>query len=310
MSYGDSRRHALTLLETCLGVGGAETLLVVCDAPHRGVLKPFRDAARAIGLRRLDEHLYVDGDTLRGVLPSYEVVIFCVSDALTLSLGHSDARLQACRSGSRVAFLTQPLESTPPPGEIFKVAKATNTLRDRLRGARKLAINTSSSELVVDVSGRDPLALTSLVTRPGAWGAVPDYAEVALAPIESSPNGSFVIDACVVGLGALKERLTLFFENGRLKLEGSNLVGESLSRMMAREPGLNVLSEVGFGTNRMRREFRREFDDKKALGSAHLGLGDNHTIGGVNRSSLHLDCLAKMCGLRVDGVPIDFQSLH
>jgi hypothetical protein len=119
-------------------------------------------------LRRLDEHLYVDEDTLRGVLPSYEVVIFCVSDALTLSLGHSDARLQACRSGSRVSFLTQPLESTPPPGEIFKVAKATNTLRDRLRGARKLAINTSSSELVVDVSGRDPLALTSLVTRPGA----------------------------------------------------------------------------------------------------------------------------------------------
>lgn len=310
MNVDKAGASALTLLQTCLGMVEAETLLIVCDKDHRGVLKPIRDAAQTIGVIRVHGLLYVDEQTLSGVLPSYDVAIFCVSDQLTLTLGHSDARLEACRNGSRIAFLTQPLESTPPPTEILRVARATNTLRNRLKGAEKLVVDTNGVQLTVDLTGREPVALTSLITKPGSWGAIPDYAEVALAPIESSANGSFIADACVVGLGLLTEKLTLRFEDGYVRTTGGGLTGRSLMRILAREPGSNLLGEIGFGTNAMRREFRGEFDDKKALGSVHLGLGDNHTIGGVNRSKVHLDCLAKACKLSIDGVPLDFQSLY
>ncbi|PSN90246.1 hypothetical protein B9Q08_05070 [Candidatus Marsarchaeota G2 archaeon ECH_B_SAG-M15] len=310
MSVDETNSSALTLLQTCLGIVGGETLLIVYDKEHRGVLKPIRDAAHITGVSRVNDLLYVDEQTLTGVLSSYEVVMFCVSDQLTLTLGHSDARLKACRNGSRIAFLTRPLESTPPTTEILRVARATNRLKNRLKGAVKLVVETDGVQLIVYVGGREPVALTSLITKPGSWGAIPDYAEVALAPIESSANGSFVADACVVGLGPLMERLTLRFENGCVRSAGGGLIGRNLSRILAREPGSNLLGEIGFGTNVMRKEFRGEFDDKKALGSVHLGLGDNHTIGGVNRSSVHLDCLAKTCKLSIDGVPFDFQSLY
>ncbi len=310
MSGDKTVTSALTLLQTCLGMVGGEALLIVYDKGHRGVLEPIRDAAHIIGVSKVSDLLYVDEQTLTGVLPSYEAVIFCVSDRLTLTLGHSDARLKACRNGSRVAFLTQPLESTPTPAQILRVARATNTLKDRLKGAAKLVVETGGGQLIVDVTGREPVALTSLITRPGSWGAIPDYSEVALAPNESSANGSFVADACVVGLGPLMKGLTLKVENGYAVATGGGLIGRSLSRILAREPNSNLLGEVGFGTNEMRKEFRGEFDDKKALGSVHLGLGDNHTIGGVNRSTVHLDCLAKACRLSIDGVPVDFQSLY
>ncbi|MEM3795417.1 MAG: hypothetical protein QW429_06025, partial [Thermoprotei archaeon] len=197
-----------------------ETLLVVYDTEHRMVLDPIGCAAHELGVGKLTGHLYVDERTLKDVLPSYDATIICVSDRLTLSLGHSDARLDACRSGSRIAFLTQPLAQTPPPHEILRVAQATHNLKTMLAGARNLVVETlgNTHRLEAHVGGREPVAITSLITEPGMWGAIPDYAEVAIAPLEWSANGSFVADACVVGLGPLKENLTIKVGGGRVNI--------------------------------------------------------------------------------------------
>ena len=82
-------------------------------------------------------------------------------------------------------------------------------------------------------------------------------------------------------------------------------MGREFDRMLGEEPSARVLCELGFGTNHLRKEIRGEFDDKKALGSVHIALGDNHTFGGENRSNLHVDCLVVRPQIWIDGKIFD-----
>ena len=87
-------------------------------------------------------------------------------------------------------------------------------------------------------------------------------------------------------------------------------VGAEFEKLLSQyDDSARVLCELGFGTNHLRRDVRGEFDDKKALGSVHIALGDNHTFGGENKSNLHIDCLMVEPQVHFDGKPFDLKSL-
>jgi leucyl aminopeptidase (aminopeptidase T) len=302
---------AETVLSTCLGLRAEESVLIVYDGTRKEDARTlFRAAADAGAERPMMVH-FSGERSLAAPMLEHDVTLFCVSDILTLALGHSDSRLAACRAGHRVAFLTQPLSVVPTAQEIETVAKKTRVLRDMLEGAHTLVVKTESgTELAAQVSGREPIAVTSIIRSPGSWGAVPDYAEVALAPLERSANGRVFIDGGVIGLGLPEQPFTLDCSNGLVSVScGKGRVVEQLSSALASDAGSAVLCELGFGTNHIRREIKGEFDDKKLLGSFHIGVGDNHAIGGVNRSSVHLDCLSRSCELLVDSRTIEFEKI-
>ncbi|MBU7030713.1 MAG: aminopeptidase, partial [Theionarchaea archaeon] len=46
------------------------------------------------------------------------------------------------------------------------------------------------------------------------------------------------------------------------------------------------------------------FEAKKIEGTCHISLGDNHTIGGVHRSGVHMDGIISSPTVTVDGKTI------
>ena len=122
-------------------------------------------------------------------------------------------------------------------------------------------------------------------------------------------KASLDVDGIIVGLGKVNSPISLHFDSGRLTRISGGEMGSAFDRMLGEEPSARVLCELGFGTNHLRKEIRGEFDDKKALGSVHVAMGDNHTFGGENRSSLHIDCLVVRPEIWIDDKLFDVSNV-
>jgi aminopeptidase len=61
------------------------------------------------------------------------------------------------------------------------------------------------------------------------------------------------------------------------------------------------IAELGIGTNPAARLTGNVLEDEKALGTIHLAFGTSLGIGGVNRSSVHIDGLVLRPTVELDG---------
>ncbi|PSN97431.1 hypothetical protein B9Q11_04210 [Candidatus Marsarchaeota G2 archaeon ECH_B_SAG-F08] len=292
---------AKVIITYCLGVEKEEKSLIVYDEPNQEKARIIKKAFELLGYPSPTLSPYNRLQTIE-----HDVVIFCVSERLTLALGHSDLKHEVCSRGGRVGFVTQPLENTPSVQEIERIAKRTKFLAEKLEKAEGLTISTRGHSLRLYTKGRKPIAITSLIRNAGEWGALPDYAEVAIAPVEHESFGEFYVDCLIVGLGKPENGLLITFENGRVASLKNGEIGRALERLISSDDDAHELAEVGFGTNHLRRTPKGEFDDKKILGSVHIALGDNHTIGGILRSKVHVDCLSINSEVWVSGKRVFF----
>ncbi|HXQ92319.1 MAG TPA: aminopeptidase, partial [Nitrososphaerales archaeon] len=181
---------------------------------------------------------------------------------------------------------------------------------DILEKAKEITLLTEgNSRLDMKLAGRKSLRLSSILSSPGNWGAVPDYAEAAVAPLETGSTGKLRVNGMIVSLGKVDYPVDLKFVSGKLvKIDGKRTASD-FEKLLGNDPTARILCELGFGTNHLRRDLRGEFDDKKALGSVHIALGDNHTFGGENRSALHIDCLVVKPTVLIDGAALDLMSV-
>ena len=65
-----------------------------------------------------------------------------------------------------------------------------------------------------------------------------------------------------------------------------------------------VVAEFGIGLNPEARVTGSIVEDEGALGTVHLALGDNLSIGGENRASLHIDMVLRDPVVELDGEAI------
>jgi len=189
--------------------------------------------------------------------------------------------------------------------EILRTRDETRRLAEILTAATTGRVTSPAGTAVtLDLAGRTAIAVSSVQKAPGGWASMPDFAEAAIAPVEGTAAGVAVIEGSVNWLGRLAGPVRLRIEGGRIMaIEG----GEDARRLEAVFAGGDAaarsVAELGIGTV-PRGEIRGENLDKRLLGTAHLGFGDNHSIGGEQRSTMHLDAL--MCGVTValDGRPV------
>ena len=312
---GRIRECAGTILSVCAGIKKGESVLLVTDSPGSDTRPSILAAqAGAMGAKVAIMALGVDvtrepPEEISRTMLQNDVTVFCVNEARTLLWGHADAKVAAIRKGGRVLFLTQPIESTPSADELRAIRDRSLRLADVLEKASKVTLLTDGYRLDLKLGGRRALRLSSILSDAGSWGAVPDYAEAGVAPLENETNGDLRVDGIIVGLGRVVEPVDLHFESGRLVTISGGETGKAFERMLGSESSARVLCELGFGTNHLRKEIRGEFDDKKALGTVHIAMGDNHTFGGTNRSTLHIDCLVTKPEVMIDDRPFVLSSV-
>src|SRR5690606_10907991 len=116
--------------------------------------------------------------------------------------------------GARVGCVTHDLEVVDP-GALAAVADETRRAAERLTAASRAVVTApGGTRLELDVEGRDGLALTNELTAPAAWGALPEFFEAAVAPVEGSAEGTIVVDGTSLVTGIAHEPIELTVRDG------------------------------------------------------------------------------------------------
>lgn len=250
------------------------------------------------------------GDEVAARMQAADVVIAITNR----SLSHTDARVQACQAGARVAsmpgFLTRMFyPDGPMAADSEEVARLSRAFAERLTNAKEAVIRSAAgTDLVLNLEGRDGLADHGLFTQPGDFGNLP-AGEAYIAPVEGLGQGRLVVPAG--WWHGLAEDMTLTFEDGLVcEIEGGGQVKERLLSLLGLGEGKEPdrarcnLAELGIGTNPFARSVESGLEAEKIKGTIHIAIGDNAHIGGIVSADLHFDMIIPKVDLLLDGEPV------
>ena len=111
--------------------------------------------------------------------------------------------------------------------------------------------------------------------------------EVCIAPVESSANGILVVaqlrDYNIRGL-------KLRFEEGKIVSFKAEKGSDTFKKILEKAEGdKDRIAELGIGINYGMKTIGWNLYDEKPLGTAHIAIGNNIHLGGVNKASIHID---------------------
>lgn len=281
----------------------------MADAYRAGAAGRTAEAARARGL---DVELVTTAEDYRREADMPAAAVAAVDDADVALLhvdfpriqfgGHSEYRRRATARGARVGYVTYDLDEVD--GEALRrVAEDTRRLAGLLGEASLARLTTAAgTQLELALGDRPGTALTNELAFPGGWGALPDFFEAAVAPLEEGTEGLVVVDGMSLVTGIADEPIELRVELGRVvELRGG--AAETLRSFLdASGANADVVCELGVGTNDVASPLLTGgFVDKRIAGTVHLGLGDNLGLGGASNAATHTDVLVREARLELDG---------
>jgi len=299
-----------TICEQHLGLGDGENLLLVADPPKRPLAEKMTAAAAALGI---SARLLAIGPVEKAsrAPPEFTVEALAAGHAVLLvtsrSLSHTGQRRVACHEkGVRIASMpglsSGMLRRLFKPGTPQQIAGRTTALAARLEGAGRIRVRSGrGTDFKLELTGRKIYADTGMYRDPGSFGNLP-AGEVCAAPVQGSLEGRAVVDVAFAGLGAV-ESLDLELERGGLVRARGPDAGRLLS--LLEKPELRVAGEFGIGTNPLAQPCAVTLEAEKAVGTVHLGFGDNRSFGGENAAAGHWDAVMLCDSLELDGVEME-----
>jgi hypothetical protein len=197
--------------------------------------------------------------------------------------------------------------SQPPPD----LTGAARRLLEEVRDANEIHIRgRAGTDLSFRVTGRkwhtDTLAL-----EPGEFANYPG-GEVFTSPLEDTAEGLLVVDLTVPYTveGLVDEPVTLRFEGGSVQSIEGGRAAEMLNELVeGAGPSGRVIAELGIGLNPTLIPRGHIMLDEKAARTAHVAIGSNvGSYGGVNESTIHIDCVFSEPELVVDGRSVEIPT--
>ena len=223
----------------------------------------------------------------------------------TFSLSHTTARVDATRRGTRMATM---------PGindDVFRRAldvdygelkRAGEALAAQLSAANFCRVRArGGTDLTLDLTERYGISDDGDLSAAGSFGNLP-AGEAFISPLETSGEGVIVYDGALGGYGLLETPVEVTVTGGRAVSAVGGAAGPWLEATLdaGGEFGRSI-AELGIGTNPAARLTGNVLEDEKALGTVHLAFGTSLGIGGVNRSSVHIDGLVMRPTVELDG---------
>lgn len=218
-----------------------------------------------------------------------------VINQATQSLTHTESVRNAMNKGARIANLRNFTEDMMYTGGInadyHEVRRVSEKLSDLLSKTDKIRMTTpEGTDLTMWTRGRNAISQTGFVTMPGMLSGLPD-GESTLAPLEAVSEGVIVSPYIADKIGLITEPFRMEITKGRIV----NVIGGKqafdLKRLLESkdEAGYNAASQFALGTNPACRIVPNTREVGKKLGTAHIAIGDNRSLGGNSSSSFHID---------------------
>ena len=197
----------------CYGVKRGESVLIVVDTSTPQLISDsLFKAAKSIGcevmiltmLPRL-RHGREPPAAVAEAMKYADVVIA----PTTFSITHTQARINACKAGARIASMPGITENMMKSGGItadcYSINEIALKLNERLENVHKIRITTDlGTDIVFDLEGCTWMMDTGLCHEPGCSSNLP-AGELYVAP--KNANGIFVVDGSMSGLGLLDSPL-------------------------------------------------------------------------------------------------------
>lgn len=291
----------------CYGVKSGEKVLIVVDTlTPASISKSLFEAAKNLGCEVI----------LLTMLPRTrhgEEIPLPVAEAMknsdvviaptTFSLTHTQARINACKAGARVASMPGITEKMMAQGgmtaDYNKINELAIELNKKFENTKKIKVITDSgTDITFDLEGCKWHMDTGICLEPGCSSNLP-AGELYIAPKDAS--GVFVVDGSMSGFGLLDSPLEFTVNNRYVTdIRGKNARKLNLILDKVGIKARNI-AEFGIGINPEAKLIGNVLEDEKVAGTVHIALGDNSAFGGDVIAGIHLDGIIKKPELFVDG---------
>ena len=288
-------------IRDCMGAKKNEKILVITDEIKREIGISLHENAVRLGFESLLVEMKsgkINGeepsDIVADLMQKYNVV-FCPT---AKSLTHTDARRSASAKGVRIATfpgITKEVMIRGMNADYKKISALTVKLQKILETGKEIRVTApAGTDITFSIAGRKAYASKGLFHASGESGNLPT-GEAFLAPVEGSSNGVFVVDGSMAGLGLIKNaNIKIEVENGyATKITGGTLAKKL--RVMLDKVGKDArnIAEFGIGTNDSAKLSGVLLEDEKVMGTIHIALGNNVSMGGSVNVPIHLDGVVK-----------------
>ncbi len=281
-----------------MGVKSGEQVLIVTDEPMRKLAYALQQAARDLGTEVFIVEMLprkTNGEEppapVAQLMREVDVVLCPTSRSLT----HTDARRAASAQGVRVATLpgvTEEIMVRCMNADYNRIAARTATLCDRLNRTSVVRVTApAGTDIVMPVAGRKAHASSGLFREDGQWGNLPT-GEAYLAPLEGQSHGIVVVDGAMASVGMVREPIRIVVEEGyATDITGGDEARRLIELLEPHGRDARNVAEFGIGTNDKAILTGAIIEDEKVMGTIHIALGDNKSMGGSVRVASHLDGL-------------------
>ena len=299
----------ITAIKTCMGTRKNEKVLVITDE----IKKEIGYALYLNALRLGHQSLFVEmksgkingeepPDAVADLMMKYDVVLCPTAKSLT----HTNARRAASAKGVRVATfpgITKEVMVRGMNADYKKISKLSIQLKEILEKGSNIRVTSAlGTDISFSIKGRTSYASKGLFHAKGESGNLPT-GETFLAPIEGTSNGIFIVDGSMAGLGLIKN------VNIKIKVKdgyATEIAGGILAKKLAQQlDGVGKearnIAEFGIGTNDSAKLSGVLLEDEKVMGTIHIALGNNVSMGGSVNVPIHLDGVIKKPTVYLDG---------
>jgi leucyl aminopeptidase (aminopeptidase T) len=295
-------RGVKAILDDCSCVKKNETVLIITDTKLNHIGEVL---AAGIYEREAEPILTVikprtrDGQeppkVIAEAMKHADLIIAPVSKSIT----HTQSVKDAVSAGARILAMTAFTENLMINGGIEADFWAQKPICEKFatlfteKDILKLT-TPAGTNLEMNINNRKGNALTCIVDKPGMFSPVPNI-ESNVSPIEGTANGIIVVDASIpyLEIGLLKQPVKMKVENGYITEITGGIQSEILKKDLKekKDPNVYNIAEIGVGLNPKSRMTGVMLDDEGVLGSAHVGIGTNITLGGEIKAAIHYDLL-------------------
>lgn len=292
-------QSAEKLVREVIGVKKEDKVLVVTDAEKLMVGKAFSLSCRGLGAETVITILPLTGEhgneppaTIAAAMKVADIVFAPTTHAIT----HTRARLDAFAAGAKVVILRGVTEDMMVRGGMtvdFQALKeTTEKVSQILADADKITVTSDAgTNATFSVAGRQAFSLDGFYHPEYGFATLPP-GEAPTCPVEGTMNGSLVFDYSMDGIGKLSQPLKLEIKDGEaVSVSGGIEDVQFLEKIFERDATARNIAEFAIGTNPNARLLGNLAEDKKLAGTVHFAVGDNESLGGKVRSSIHLDGL-------------------
>lgn len=302
-------KASIIAIRDCMGTQPGESVLVISDEYKRKIGYNLFKNAKSLG----HESLYVEMKSrnmhgeeppkqLAELMKKFDVVLCPTAKSLT----HTNARREASALGARIATFPGITEDVMIRGlnaDYKKIASLTIKLTDILTKTNSVhVIAPNGTDILLDISTRSGHASKGLFHAKGESGNLPT-GEAYIAPLEGKSNGVFVVDGSMAGIGMIKGKpIRIEVKDGYAVNVSGGTQAKKLNNILSKYDMMaRNIAEFGIGTNDRAKLSGLLLEDEKVMGTIHIAIGDNKSMGGNVNVPIHLDGVVKKPTVFFDG---------